>query len=90
MRNWIAGAMTVLGTLLVLSGAVTIIMRTWFTPARAGEPVTVAEEQDRGLKSLLRFSAPDRLIGWGIVLLILAAVAAGAISFNLGAAAPAK
>jgi hypothetical protein len=96
MRNWIAGAMTVLGTLLVLSGAVTIIMRTWFTPAQAGGSaetfgaVTVAEERERGLKNLLRLSAPDRLIGWGIVLLVLAAVAAGAISFNLGAAAPAK
>jgi hypothetical protein len=29
--------------------------------------------------------AADRLIGWGIVLLVLAAVAAGAISFSLGA-----
>lgn len=28
----------------------------------------------------------DRLIFWGIVLLILAAIAAGAITFNLGAA----
>jgi hypothetical protein len=41
-------------------------------------------------RSLLRLSPPDRLIGWGILLLVLAAVAAGAISFDIGAAAPAK
>jgi hypothetical protein len=29
MRDWIAGAMTVLGTLLVLSGAAIIILRAW-------------------------------------------------------------
>jgi hypothetical protein len=31
-------------------------------------------------------SPADRLIFWGIVLLVLAAIAAGAITFNLGAA----
>ena len=31
-------------------------------------------------------TAADRLIFWGIVLLVLAAIAAGAITFNLGAA----
>jgi hypothetical protein len=34
--------------------------------------------------------APERLIGWGIVLLVLAAVAAGAIGFDLGASAPVR
>jgi hypothetical protein len=91
MRDWIAGAMTVLGTLLVLSGAAIIISRTWFNkppaePATSSTPTYAAAEK----KSLLRLSPPDRLIGWGIVLLILAAVAAGAIGFDLGAAAPAK
>jgi hypothetical protein len=93
MRAWIAGAMTVLGTLLVLSGAGIIISRTWFNKPAAQEATTtpsVPYGTTERAKSLLRLSPPDRLIGWGIVLLVLAAVAAGAISFDLGAAAPAK
>ncbi|MEV0561090.1 hypothetical protein [Dactylosporangium sp. NPDC050588] len=31
-------------------------------------------------------TAADRLIFWGVILLVLAAIAAGAITFNLGAA----
>jgi hypothetical protein len=92
MRDWIAGAMTVLGTLLVLSGAAIIISRTWFNkppaePSTGSTPTYGTAEKSR---SLLRLSPPDRLIGWGIVLLVLAALAAGAIGFNLGAAAPAR
>ncbi len=109
MRNWIAGAMTVLGTLLVLGGAVIIVIRAWFGSAKPTEPAagdsaatpasgfsasglfsTPPAERERGWRGLLRMSPPDRLIAWGIVLLVLAAVAAGAISFDLGAAAPAK
>jgi hypothetical protein len=92
MRAWIAGAMTVLGTLLVLSGAGIIISRTWFNkPAEPEAPTpSVTYGTTERAKSLLRLSPPDRLIGWGIVLLVLAAVAAGAISFDLGAAAPGK
>jgi hypothetical protein len=93
MRDWIAGAMTVLGTLLVLSGAGIIISRTWFNKPPAEEttaPASVPYGTAERAKSLLRLSPPDRLIGWGIVLLVLAAVAAGAISFDLGAAAPGK
>jgi hypothetical protein len=92
MRDWIAGAMTVLGTLLVLSGAAIIISRTWFNkpPAEEATAPTPTYGVTERTRSLLRLSPPDRLIGWGIILLILAAVAAGAISFDLGAAAPAK
>jgi hypothetical protein len=92
MRDWIAGAMTVLGTLLVLSGAAIIISRTWFNKPPSEEAATppVSYGASEKAKSLLRLSPPDRLIGWGILLLILAAVAAGAISFNLGASAPGK
>lgn len=110
MRNWIAGAMTVLGTLLVLSGAGIIILRAW--PRASGVPDEGATEvvtdvaagtvqtgttatnrisdADRGARALRRLGAPDRLIAWGIVLLVLAAMAAGAIGFQLGANAPAK
>lgn len=92
MRDWIAGAMTVLGTLLVLSGAAIIISRTWFNKPPSEETTTppVSYGASEKAKSLLRLSPPDRLIGWGILLLILAAVAAGAITFNLGASAPGK
>jgi hypothetical protein len=119
MRNWIAGAMTVLGTLLVLAGAVSILLRAWWKPvapapgvdatgsasaptvptgtdlfgtAPAAPPAASAasprESRSGGLFG--GFDAPERLIGWGIVLLVLAAVAAGAIGFDLGASAPAR
>jgi hypothetical protein len=98
MRNWIAGAMTVLGTLLVISGAGIIILRAWPRPGgvpadgvttdAAGTPQL--SEADRGARALRRLGAPDRLIAWGIVLLVLAALAAGAIGFQLGANVPAK
>jgi hypothetical protein len=93
MRDWIAGAMTVLGTLLVLSGAAIIISRTWFNKPAADEAATPTPAygavSDR-TRSLLRLSPPDRLIGWGILLLVLAAIAAGAIGLEFGANAPAK
>jgi hypothetical protein len=102
MQNWIAGAMTVLGTLLVLSGAGIIILRAWpragAAPAEAAAPdatgTTVGTvdvtDADRGARALRRLGPPDRLIAWGIVLLVLAALAAGAIGFELGANVPAK
>jgi hypothetical protein len=116
MRDWIAGAMTVLGTLLVLSGAAIIILRAWGerteTPAPASStvdrqavdplavdplatvtttaPPTATPLPERGARALHRLGPPDRLILWGILLLVLAAIAAGAIGFELGASATAK
>ena len=107
MRNWIAGAMTVLGTLLVLGGAGTIILRIWWKPAPGEAAPTPAQQTASelfGPSSLPptpalarpgrplfgRLEAAERLIIWGTVLLVLAAVAAGAIGFNLGANAPIK
>jgi hypothetical protein len=105
MRDWIAGAMTVLGTLLVLSGAAIIILRAWsgakpavagdatdteLVPGAAVESPAVLTPQERGARSLLRLAPPDRLIAWGILLLVLAAIAAGAIGFELGASAAAR
>jgi hypothetical protein len=106
MRNWIAGAVTVLGILLVLGGAGTILLRTWWKPA-AGEAATTPAQQTaselfgpspvppvpgaaRLTRPFARLEAAERLILWGILLLLLAAVAAGAIGFNLGADAPVK
>ncbi len=111
MRDWIAGAMTVLGTLLVLSGAAIIILRAWGerpeTPTPAPStvdplavdplatvtttaPPTATPLPERGARALYRLGPPDRLILWGILLLVLAAIAAGAIGFELGASATAK
>jgi len=92
MRDWIAGAMIVLGTVLVLGGASALFSRTWFNKPAAEEAPTTPTPYGAAekTKSLLRLSAPDRLIAWGIVLMVLAAIAAGAIGFDLGAAAPAK
>ncbi len=93
MRDWIAGAIGVLGALLVLGGAATILSRAWFNRPPAEEQststtpsYTVGDVRGR----LARLSPPERLIAWGAVLLVLAAIAAGAIGFTLGAAAPAK
>jgi len=105
MRNWIAGAMTVLGTLLVLSGGGTIVLRAWLRPAAGtglagtGESGTttaavperpaLAPDEPSG-RLFGRLGPPDRLIAWGILLLVLAAVAAGAIGFQFGANAQAR
>jgi hypothetical protein len=101
MRNWIAGVMTVLGSLLVLAGGAVVAIRA-ATPDRdepehvpvsqpAMEVGTVARSpQSRVLGVARRVTAADRLIAWGIVLLVLAAVTTGAISFNLGASATSR
>jgi hypothetical protein len=39
---------------------------------------------------VFRLEAAERLIVWGIVLLVLAAVSAGAIGFDLSANAPVR
>ncbi|WP_213454477.1 hypothetical protein [Rhizomonospora bruguierae] len=127
MQDWIAGAMAVLGTVLVLGGFTVIILRameagrvaapgegdaglagvgiggdpdrTTVLQAGAGEGerttvlhtgagTTAAARTSVGsrlLAAVRRMPEADRLIAWGILLLVLGAVAAGAISFNLGA-----
>jgi hypothetical protein len=93
MRDWIAGAIGVLGALLVLGGAATILSRAWFNrpPAEEAPPAAPSYSVAGDVRGrLMRLSPPERLIAWGAVLLVLAAIAAGAIGFTLGAAAPAK
>ncbi len=89
MRDWIAGIMAVLGTLLVLAGGAVIVARAMRVEAVAGEPGTTqtppAKPANRLVHAVRNMPAADRLIAWGVVLLVLGAVAAGAISFNLGA-----
>ena len=98
MRDWIAGAMAALGVLLVLSGGGVILKGLLFPPAQPAEPAPTTSTTPAwpptpaqpAVRSLLRLSPPDRLIAWGVVLLVLAAFASGAIGFDLNAAAPAK
>jgi len=101
MRDWIAVIITVLGVLLVLAGATLILLRALPArqpaPVAAADPDAVTEvvpevaPEPAPITARLSgaWKAPtpaDRLIFWGIVLLVLAAIAAGAITFNLGAA----
>jgi hypothetical protein len=90
MKEWIAGLLAVLGTLLVLAGATVTVVKT-LTPDPAGAGATGTDllggtaTGNRFSRWLHRISAADRLIGWGVILLALAAVAAGAIGFELAA-----
>jgi len=103
MRNWIAGIMTVLGSLLVLAGAAVVALKAAAPPAdaddhdhvpvhRPGMEVGVPRVRTtaRILRAARRVPDADRLIGWGVLLLLLAAITAGAIAFNLGASAASK
>ena len=103
MQNSIAGAMAVLGVVLVLAGAGAIILKA-MRPDEAAETAGPADSAGTGMADATvvirprpsasspsrllgvaaRFPAADRLIAWGTLLLILAAVAAGAISFHFG------
>jgi len=96
MRDWIAGAMLVLGTLLVLAGAAVVVLKAVGNapdaePEPAADADTVASRRlspsARVLGAVHRISAADRLIVWGIVLLVIAAIAAGAIGLDLSAKA---
>jgi hypothetical protein len=95
MQDWIAGSMAVLGTLLVLAGGTVIVLKALGVgasgetppPGDAGAQYLPAPSGSRFGLALRRMNAADRLIGWGLLLLVLGAVAAGAISFNLGAEA---
>jgi hypothetical protein len=95
MQDWIAGSMAVLGTLLVLAGGTVIVLKALgigasgeaTPPGEAGTQYLPPASGSRFGLALRRMTAADRLIGWGLLLLVLGAVAAGAISFNLGAEA---
>ncbi|MET7397238.1 hypothetical protein ABZS66_27515 [Dactylosporangium sp. NPDC005572] len=100
MRDWISVIVAVLGVLLVLAGSALIVMRALAVerPAPAVPPAdesptadvqvvapTPAPVRARLVDAVKNPSPADRLIFWGIILLVLAAIAAGAISFSLGA-----
>lgn len=94
MRNFIAAVMSILGILLVLAGAGIIILPVVNrSGAGSGADPTVESGGsvfERGARRLARLGPSDRLILWGIVLLVVAAIAAGAIGFSLSATAAGK
>jgi hypothetical protein len=88
MRNAIALITAVLGVVLVLVGAAAL----WGAGLRrSGGQETVRTETptklERGLVVAGQLPGGERLIGWGVALLALAAVASGAISFAASATA---
>jgi len=100
MRDWIAVTITVLGVLLVLAGAVLTVLRALSTVPSSSPSVATSSAEDvttevpaavpapvsTRLFSAVKSQSPaDRLIFWGIILLVLAAIAARAITFSLGA-----
>ena len=113
MRDWVAGVMLVLGTLLVLAGAAVVVLKA-LGASPAGEPAEQAAAQQprdsaaqqppdsaaqqppgstatgRAFGLARRIPAAERLICWGIILLVLAAIAAGAMAFGLSANAGTK
>jgi hypothetical protein len=87
MRSAIAIIMAILGTVLVLSGAAALWASALVRPAAAESTGTPDPPLVRAAGRLVRLPAPDRLIIWGVVLLALSAVAAGAITISATATA---
>jgi hypothetical protein len=83
LRSAIAIIMAVLGTVLVLSGAAALWASALVRPG-AAEP---GGRIERTVGVVGRLPIPDRLITWGVVLLALSAVAAGAITLSATATA---
>jgi len=87
MRGAIAIIMAILGTVLVLSGAGALWAAAVVRPAGLPETDPGRTRWQRTVEVAGKLPAPERLILWGVVLLALGAVAAGAItvSFNVSA-----
>jgi hypothetical protein len=92
MQDWIAGVMLVLGALLVLGGGFAALSGALADNRRPIDPAATAAAKPPWWANIvdsvarLRTTA-DRLIAWGVVLLVIAAIAGGAIGFQLGASA---
>lgn len=84
MRGAITVVTAILGVILVLAGAATLwaggLRRSdGGSDVRTGQPPSALE---RGVAVAARLPGGERLIAWGVVLLALAAVASGAITFS--------
>jgi hypothetical protein len=90
MQDFIAALLAALGAILVIAGATVTALK----PVAAEQPTGFSSETTTPVsgwkKFIRRVDGAERLIVWGIVLLVLASIAAGAISFNFGAAAGSK
>jgi hypothetical protein len=83
LRSAIAIIMAVLGTVLVLSGAGALWATALVRPRPAeGVGAAAATRAERTADVVSRVPGPERLIVWGVVLLALSAVAAGAITLS--------
>ncbi|NUR73412.1 MAG: hypothetical protein HOU81_21550 [Hamadaea sp.] len=96
MADWIGFTMALLGAVLVLAGATLIFLhaRGQLRPANSfGTDTTVtsaAAPEATGMgfirrvfKAVRSLPDADHLIAWGLVLLVLGALAAGAIKFGV-------
>jgi hypothetical protein len=98
IKNWIAFIMAVLGAAMVVGGAAVILFRALKTVSSATPGPDSSVDLDtaptapvgpkpsflrRVWRSARALDSADRLIAWGIVLLVLGALAAGAIGFNV-------
>lgn len=89
MEDWISGTLAVLGTLMVLAGATLIVLRTlgitsgWSTPEPAPEPAPGESPAAAGRQSWRPLNPATQLIVWGVVLLVVAALTVGLISFGI-------
>jgi hypothetical protein len=89
MRSGIAIIMAVLGTVLVLSGAAAMWASALAKPRTTDDatPYPAGTRMERTVSMVSQMPGPERLIIWGVVLLALSAVAAGAITFAASATA---
>jgi hypothetical protein len=93
MRAWTAGVIVVLGALLVLTGLAALVLRALWSPPNSSSTVGVAPApgttwrgaDGRLVRAARAMGEAERLIFWGVLLLLLGAVAAGAIGINLTA-----
>ncbi len=82
MRDWVSALLAILGSLMVLAGGTITVVKTI-----AAEPVDETAPGNALIRRFRKLNGADRLVLWGVILLLLAAIAAGAISFNFGAEA---
>lgn len=85
MEDWISGTFAVLGTLMVLAGGALILLRTlgMLRDTAGPDDPTVPDATAARRSPLRRLSPATQLIGWGVLLLVIAALTVGVISFGI-------
>ena len=85
MRNGIAVIMAILGTILVLSGAAALWASALARPRVVDETEAESTRFDRTIDVMGRLPIRERLLLWGVLLLALSAVTAGAVTLSITA-----